>query len=198
MNGPAVCGARARHFDDLGSGYTGDESDLASPIHRKRKYNGSSGSRFTHRVDSGGDGFSIIEQLQHLHRAKQEKNPDIVLEDDLYGVSDLEDDRQEQRQGKRARNQSPPPKTFKMPSMNFYSPRGNEKEDLPFRAGPKGSYPNTSSSSAAQTPGSPGDHRRLICTTSSPESNCGEIEIIETSNQFRPSPPKSQSKTSTR
>jgi hypothetical protein len=172
MNQPAVPGPRSRCLDDTGSGYTGDESDLASPMDRKKKDNGSGGTKITRRIDAGDESFPTIEQLQHLGRVKQEEKLAIVLEDDLYGVSDRKDDRQGQRQRKRARHRSPSPKTFKMPSMNFSSPQGNEQEDLPFRAGPEGSSLNTSSSGVAQKSGSTGGHRRLVCTTSSPESDC--------------------------
>jgi hypothetical protein len=139
---------------------------------RKKKDNGSGGTKITRRIDAGDESFPTIEQLQHLGRVKQEEKLAIVLEDDLYGVSDRKDDRQGQRQRKRARHRSPSPKTFKMPSMNFSSPQGNEQEDLPFRAGPEGSSLNTSSSGVAQKSGSTGGHRRLVCTTSSPESDC--------------------------
>ncbi len=113
MNQPAV----RRGFSDNHSGYTGDESDLASPIPRKRKCNNHNNTKLAHQVGSDDEPFPTLKQMHHLHRVKQEKAARFVPEEDLYGVSDREDERRGQRQRKRARYNSPPPRKFKIPPI---------------------------------------------------------------------------------
>ena len=66
-NQPATRRAWDKDLDDIHSGYTGDESDLASPMSRKRKYNGDSRPQFTHYVDSDDENFPALEQRQNGH-----------------------------------------------------------------------------------------------------------------------------------
>ena len=171
MNQAAVPKPYDRRFDEIGSGYTGDESDLTSPMLLKRKYNGSGGSRFTNQLDSDDETFPDIEQLQQ--RVKQEFKPVKVSEDDLNGVSDRENELREQGKKKRVRRQPPQLNTFKAPPIS--------DENLIIRPVLKNNYFNGSSAGAAQKSG--GRERRFIYTISSPESDFGGFEVIDTSNR---------------
>jgi hypothetical protein len=170
MNQAAVPKPCDRRFDEIGSGYTGDESDLTSPVHLKRKYNGGGGSGFTNQVDSDDETFPNIEQLQQ--RVKQELTLVKVSEDDLYVISDREDERRKQRKRKRVRRQSPQLNTFKALPIS--------EENLIIRPELRNASFKISSAGAAQKSG--GGARRFTYTTSSPESDSGGFEVIDTSN----------------
>jgi hypothetical protein len=171
MNQAAVPKPCDRRFDEIGSGYTGDESDLTSPMLLKRKYSGSGGSGFTNQLDSDDETFSDIEQLQQ--RIKQELKPVKASQDGLYGVSDREDELREQGKKKRVRRQPPQLNTFKAPPIS--------DENLIIRPELKNNSFKGSSADAAQK--SEGRERRFIYTTSSPESDSGGFEVIDPSNR---------------
>lgn len=171
MNQAAVPKPCERRFDEIGSGYTGDESDLTSPMHLKRKYNGSGGFGFTNQVDSDDDTFPNIEQLQQ--RVKQELKLVNVSGDYLYVVSDREDERREQGKRKRVRRQSPQLHTFKALPIS--------EENLIVRPGLMNASFKRSSTAAAQKSG--GREPRTIYTTPSLESDSGGFEVIDTSNR---------------
>jgi hypothetical protein len=170
MNQAAVPRPCDRSFDEIGSGYTGDESDLTSPMHLKRKYNGNGGSGFTNQLDSDDETFPNIEQLQQ--RVKQELELVKVSEDDLYVVSDRDDERREGKR-KRVRRQSPQLNTFKALPIS--------EKSLIIRPELRNASFKRSSAGAAQKSG--GRERRIIHTTPSPESDSGGFEVIDTSNR---------------
>jgi hypothetical protein len=187
---PATRRAWDKRFDSIHSGYTGDESDLASPMSRKRKYNDGSRPQFTHYVDSDDEKSPYLEKLQHLHHIKQEKVVCCSDQEYLCGVSGREDKRREQRQKKRARYQSPPAPKFRMPPTVDMMPAPRLVEDkdhqLPIRPRSNATPFKAPSSRSAQKSGSWGARRHHIFTTSSPESD-SDIEIIPTCDPPRPS-----------
>jgi hypothetical protein len=176
MNQAAVPKPCDRRFDEIGSGYTCDESDLTYPMLLNRKHSGRGGSGFTNEEDSDDETFPDIEQLQQ--RSKQELKPIKVSQDGLFGVSDREDELQEQGKKKRVRRQPPQLNTFKAPPIS--------DENLIIRPELKNDSFKGSSAGAAQK--SEGRERRFIYTTSSPESESGGFEVINTSNRPPVSP----------
>jgi hypothetical protein len=198
MNQPAVRRAWNRDFpfEDVTSGYTGDESELASPIDRKRKYGAGNSPDFGRHVDSDEE-FPDLDQLRQSHRVKQEGKPLFIAEVDLYEVSDQEPHRRELGQRKKARHQSPLPKQFKNPldvDILFSSQSSQEESSqLPIRSDSKAASFKTPPPKSAEKTGDRGCFHNRPYNTSSPETDADEIEIIKT--QCRKiSPPKSQSK----
>ncbi|PMD53795.1 uncharacterized protein K444DRAFT_618987 [Hyaloscypha bicolor E] len=194
-NQPATRRAWDKNLDDIHSGYTGDESDLASPISRKRKYNDDSRPQFTHYIDSDGEQFPTLKQLQHLHHIKQEKVVRCGPEEYLCGVSGREDKREKQWQKKRARYQSSPAPKFRMPPTMDMTPAPRLVEDkeyqLPIQPRSNAIPFKTPSSGPAQKSGSRGARRHHIFTTSSQEGD-SDIEVIQTCDLPRPTTLKPQ------
>lgn len=203
MNQPAVRRAWDRDYpsDDVGSGYTGDESELASPIDRKGKYGAGNSPDLGRYVDSDEEEFLTLEQMQHSHRVKQEVKPRFIPEIDLYDVSDQEPESREHSQRKKARHQSPP-KQFKNPlnvGMLFgLESAHDESSKLPVRSGSKAASFKTPSPELAQKFGNRGGFVNRTYNTSSSESDLDEVEIIETQTRPRLSLPRSQSKSPTK
>lgn len=166
MNQAAVPKPRDESFDETGSGYTGDESDLPSPMHMKRKYNGSGEFGFTNQLNADDETFPNLEQLQ-----QQELKLVKVSEDDLFVVSDLEGERRGQGKGKRVRRQSPQVKKFRALPI--------PGENLIIQSKLRNSFFKRPSAGAAQKSG--GRERRTIYTTSSPDNDSGGFEVIDTS-----------------
>ena len=140
-NQPATRRAWDKNLDDIHSGYTGDESDLASPISRKRKHNGDSRPQFTHYVDSDDENFPALEQRQKKRACFQSPpTPKFRMPPtmDMMPAPRLVED-----------------KEYQLPIQ----PRSNA---IPFK---------TPSSGPAQKPGSRGARRHHIFTTSSQEGD---------------------------
>jgi hypothetical protein len=189
MNQPAVLQAWDKDFlsDDVISGYTGDESELASPIDRKRKYGAGNNPDLDHYVDSDEEEFPTLEQMQHSRSVEQEVKPCFIPENDLCDVYGQEPERIEPNRRKKARHQSPP-KQFKNPlnvGMLFGSESAHDgSSKLPVRSGSKAASFKIPSPELAQKFGNRGRFVNRTCNTSSPESDLDEVEIIET--QTRP------------
>jgi hypothetical protein len=183
MNQPAMPRAWDRDFDGTVSGYAGDESDLASPMVRKRKYNDYDVPRVDQQVESGDETFPTLEELQRMPHVNQERKPVIIPELDLYGVSDREDDRRQPR--KRPRYQQIHPKKFHHPSGLT---RNEERKDvLPIRRGHRDDYSKMLPGDATQKARTWGRVHPSIHSTLPLESDSDEIEVVETTNYARPS-----------
>ncbi|KAE9366182.1 hypothetical protein N431DRAFT_352019, partial [Stipitochalara longipes BDJ] len=197
MNQTAV----RRGFNEIHSGYTGDESELTSPMPRKRKHTDNSRPQFTRQVGTDEETLPTSDRLQNSRHIKQERATNFVRDDDLYGISDREEERRIQRQSKRIRYQSSPPKRSQSPNSSgiVMAPRSIKEEDyqLRTRASSNDATIITSIFESGQTSSDLGDRRKHIYSTSSPESD-SDIELIETSSRHLPSALKSQSKSPTK
>jgi hypothetical protein len=183
--------------DDVGSGYTGDESELASPINRKRKYGAATQPNLIRNADSDEEPFPTLEQLQYSARVKEEEPPHLISQVDLYDVSDRETDRKEQGPGKRARLQFSQPKQFNNP-LNIDIPFSRSiaqcNLQFPIRSEIKAASFKTRPPESKERSTNRGGFLKGTYNISSPESDSDYVEIIRTSNRPKQPLPRSQRK----
>lgn len=183
-------------MDDIGSGYAGDESDLASPMDRKRKYGVSNSPDLAQHLHTSGEWPPHLEQSQHSYGVKQEETSQSIPEVDLYDASDRETDRRGASLRKRVRRQSPPLKHFKTPldvDMLFPQSSGLEEgSQFPIRSRSKAINFKEPSLALKQKSESRESFLNHNYNTLSPGSDSDGIEIIETPNGPKNLPIKSR------
>jgi len=196
MNQPAV----RRGLDDVYSGYTGDESELPSPLPRKRKHLETNLPQSAQQLNKNQT-LLASEHLQYSQGIKQEKAVHFTSDDDLYGVSDRGKERRITPLSKRARYQPPPPRQFGG-SNNLgivIRPRHIKDEDKPLhtRSGLKGTAVTKSIFEPGQESSGFGARHKYIYSTSSPDTD-SDIEIIEAPGRDLPMALKSPSQSPTK